>query len=113
MMAEKMEIPVFKSETDEAKWWTSQEDRIAQDFADAAAKGQVTRGTAARRAALPTTTIRLDPNDIELARAQAERKGLRYQTAVPGKGRLIVAWCFTRVILNKDRASDRNDESRK
>jgi hypothetical protein len=29
---------------------------------------------------LPPTTIRLDPRDIELAKAQAERHGLKYQT---------------------------------
>lgn len=79
-MVEKMDIPVFKTEDEEARWWAGQETSIAQEFEDAAAKGQVSRGTAARRAALPTTTIRLDPQDIELARAQAERKGLRYQT---------------------------------
>lgn len=79
-MPQKIDIPVFKSEAEEAKWWASQEDRIAQEFEEAVATGQAGRGTAARRAALPTTTIRLDPKDIELARSQAERKGLRYQT---------------------------------
>jgi predicted DNA binding CopG/RHH family protein len=29
---------------------------------------------------IPSTTIRLDPNDIALAKAQARRKRLRYQT---------------------------------
>uniref|UniRef100_A0A372ISQ8 Antitoxin n=1 Tax=Paracidobacterium acidisoli TaxID=2303751 RepID=A0A372ISQ8_9BACT len=38
------------------------------------------RGTAARRGITPTTTIRLDPADIERARAQAEHRGLKYQT---------------------------------
>lgn len=28
----------------------------------------------------PTTSIRLDPKDIALAREQAERRGLKYQT---------------------------------
>jgi predicted DNA binding CopG/RHH family protein len=28
----------------------------------------------------PTTTIRLDPADISLAKSQAERRGLKYQT---------------------------------
>ncbi|MGI8769977.1 MAG: hypothetical protein ACR2JE_00925 [Acidobacteriaceae bacterium] len=80
MMPEKMDIPVFANEADEAKWWVSQQDRIADEFDRAATRGEPARGTAARRAALPTTTIRLDPRDIELARSQAERKGLRYQT---------------------------------
>jgi predicted DNA binding CopG/RHH family protein len=29
---------------------------------------------------IPTTTIRLDPEDISLARVQAEKRGLKYQT---------------------------------
>lgn len=79
-MKKKMEIPTFETEAEEATWWAAHEDEIASEFAEAAAKGQVARGTAAQRAALPTTTIRLDPKDIELARKQAEQKGLRYQT---------------------------------
>ena len=79
-MPEKMDIPAFTNEAEEAKWWVGQDGRITQEFEQAVAEGQVGRGTAARRAALPTTTIRLDPKDIELARSQAERKGLRYQT---------------------------------
>jgi predicted DNA binding CopG/RHH family protein len=34
----------------------------------------------AKRAALPSTTIRLDPDDIAKARVQAAERGLRYQT---------------------------------
>jgi predicted DNA binding CopG/RHH family protein len=79
-MAKQMDIPAFKNEAEEAMWWSGQEDRIAREFEQAIHTGQAGRGTAARRAALPTTTIRLDPKDIELARSQAERKGLRYQT---------------------------------
>jgi predicted DNA binding CopG/RHH family protein len=37
-------------------------------------------GTAARKGNTPTTTIRLDPEDVSKARIQAERRGLRYQT---------------------------------
>ena len=33
-----------------------------------------------RRGQTPTITIRLDPTDVELARAQAEERGLKYQT---------------------------------
>ena len=79
-MPKPMDIPAFETEAEEAEWWPGQEDRIAQEFERAIRLNQAGRGTAARRAALPTTTIRLDPKDIELARSQAERKGLRYQT---------------------------------
>ena len=70
----------FPFEAEESAWWPSQEDRLADELERRAAAGQLTRGSVARRAALPTTTIRLAPQDIALARAQAERKGLRYQT---------------------------------
>ena len=80
LMAREMDIPAFSSEAKEAQWWVAQEDRIAQEFEQAAAEGSDTRGNAVRRVAIPTTTIRLDPKDIELARSQAQRRGLRYQT---------------------------------
>jgi hypothetical protein len=38
--------------------------------------------TAARKGSTPTTTIRLDPEDIARARAQAADRGLRYQTCL-------------------------------
>jgi predicted DNA binding CopG/RHH family protein len=79
-MADKLEIPGFASEGEEARWWVAQEDRLAEEFEQAEARGELGRGTAVRRAALPSTTIRLDPGDIALARAQAARKGMRYQT---------------------------------
>ena len=53
---------------------------LTRVFQQAAAKGSLGRGTAKRKGATPTTTIRLDPEDVARARAQAERRGLRYQT---------------------------------
>ena len=73
-------LPDFKSEAEEAAWWDSREDESFKEFEQAAADGTLGRGTAARKAGLPTTTIRLDPVDIEMARVQAEKKGLKYQT---------------------------------
>ncbi len=75
-----MQVPAFASEAEEARWWARQENALAGEFARAAKAGEVGEGTVARRAALPTTTIRLNPEDIEMARRQAEHKGLRYQT---------------------------------
>ena len=77
---EKRILPDFKSESEEAKWWFDNQDELDKDFAQAAAEGRLGRGTAARIGALPTTTIRLDPDDIALAREQASKKGLKYQT---------------------------------
>jgi predicted DNA binding CopG/RHH family protein len=79
-MPETRIFPNFKSEAEEAEWWDSHQDESLNAFTKAAAEGRLGRGTAVRIGALPTTTIRLDPADIELARAQAEKKGLKYQT---------------------------------
>jgi predicted DNA binding CopG/RHH family protein len=80
MVIEKRILPDFQSEAEEAKWWFDHQDEILADFERAAENGTLLRGDAARVKALPTTTIRLDPADIEMARAQAEKKGLKYQT---------------------------------
>ncbi|MBB5062035.1 hypothetical protein [Granulicella mallensis] len=77
---EKRILPEFKSEAEEAKWWFENQDELDKDFAKAAAEGRLGRGTAARVGGIPTTTIRLDPVDIEMARKQAEQRGLKYQT---------------------------------
>ena len=79
-MAAKKKVPDFKSESDEAKWWESQGANLTRAFRKAARQGTLTRGTAKRKGSTPTTTIRLDPEDINLARNLAQRKGLRYQT---------------------------------
>ena len=75
-----MQVPAFGSEVEEARWWAGQEDALAGEFDHASETGGVGEGTVARRAALPTTTIRLNPDDVEMARQQAEQRGLRYQT---------------------------------
>jgi predicted DNA binding CopG/RHH family protein len=77
---EKRTLPDFKSEAEEAKWWFDNQDELDKEFAQAAAEGRLGRGTAARIGGIPTTTIRLDPDDIALAREQAGKKGLKYQT---------------------------------
>jgi predicted DNA binding CopG/RHH family protein len=77
---EKRVLPEFKSEAEEAKWWFKNQDELDKDFAQAAAEGLLGRGTVARQGGIPTTTIRLDPDDIALAREQANKRGLKYQT---------------------------------
>ncbi len=79
-MLEKRILPKFESEADEAKWWFEHQDELDQEFVRAAEEGRLGRGTVARRMGLPTTTIRLDPVDIQMARDQAEKRGLKYQT---------------------------------
>lgn len=79
-MLEELKNKTFKNEAEEAVWWESQEDALADEFEKATAEGRVGIGTVAKRAALPSTTIRLDPDDIAIARVQAAARGLRYQT---------------------------------
>lgn len=77
---DELKSKTFLNEADEAAWWESHEDALAEEFERASAEGRVGIGTVAKRAGLPTTTIRLDPEDIAEARVQAAEKGLRYQT---------------------------------
>ena len=82
-MPEMLKTPDFKSEQEEAEWWDSAEGRAAilKGFRDAQREGTVGRGTLKKKSGLtPTTTIRLDRQDVELAKAQAEKRGLKYQT---------------------------------
>ena len=74
-------IPKFESEAEEAKWWFDNQAELDKDFAKAFAEGRLQLRTEPRTStAVPTTTIRLDPADIQMAREQAEKRGLKYQT---------------------------------
>ncbi len=88
-----LKIPVFATEAEEAKWWFEHEDLIAQEFEKAVKEGRLRHGGVQRllaergipfpypqKAPTPTTTIRLDPEDIAKARVLAAERGLRYQT---------------------------------
>jgi predicted DNA binding CopG/RHH family protein len=75
-------LPDFTSEAEEANWWFDNQDALDKEFAQSAAEGRLGRGTAARLGGIPNTTIRRDPDDIALARAQASKRGLKYQTCL-------------------------------
>ncbi|HZB87500.1 MAG TPA: hypothetical protein VE291_02475 [Terracidiphilus sp.] len=86
-----LKIPKFANEAEEAKWWFENDGKILAEFKKAAKEGRLGRGGARRLFAergipfsepkpTPTTTIRLDPDDIAKARVQAAERGLRYQT---------------------------------
>jgi predicted DNA binding CopG/RHH family protein len=79
-MREELKKKTFRNEAEEAEWWDAHQDALAGEFEKAASAGTLGHGTAVRKGATPTTTIRLDPEDIAKARAQAEHRGLRYQT---------------------------------
>jgi predicted DNA binding CopG/RHH family protein len=75
-----LNTPKLANEKEEARWWAAHQRDIAKAFEAAAREGRVRRGSSARTGATPTTTIRLEPEDLSLARVQAQRRGLRYQT---------------------------------
>jgi predicted DNA binding CopG/RHH family protein len=79
-MERTIDTPDFKNEEEEANWWDANRSLVLSQFEQAAKDGTLGRGTLARRGQTPTTTIRLDPADVELAKLQAQERGLRYQT---------------------------------
>jgi predicted DNA binding CopG/RHH family protein len=79
-MAQRLEIPKFANESEEARWWFENQDAVADEFELAEREGRLGRGTVARLANAAANAISLDPEDVE--RAQAERRGLEYQAYV-------------------------------
>lgn len=78
-------IPDFETEAEEALWWDKQSSRIAQHMEAALAAGEdltVVPAPLKRALAAKNVTIRLSLADLQRARKQAERRGLRYQTYV-------------------------------
>ena len=68
-----LDTPEFRSEAEEAEWWDSHKDLIADLL--------VKHG---RRGAVPTKNIsvRLPVSDIERARTLAAKRGVGYQTLI-------------------------------
>ena len=79
-MTKTLQTPEFKDEAEEAKWWADNQDLLVKEFKQAAKDGTLRRGRAPRGGITPNTTIRLDPADVEMAKAQAQERGLKYQT---------------------------------
>jgi predicted DNA binding CopG/RHH family protein len=87
-MKQKRIIPAFKSATQEAEWWDKNRAWLDKDLLAASKKGELKRlDQATLKARLAASkarvvSIRLPENDIELARQQADQKGLPYQTYI-------------------------------
>ncbi len=78
--------PRFKTEAEEARWWYDNRHKIEDALIKAMNNGTIRRGTAQRltkEARMSrNVTIRLAEVDLDLARKQAEKKGLPYQTYI-------------------------------
>jgi hypothetical protein len=77
----KMKKPKFASEADEARWYPAHPEYAEALFEQAEREGKLGHGTMARIFGLTKpVTIRLSQVDIAKAKAQAETKGVGYQT---------------------------------
>jgi predicted DNA binding CopG/RHH family protein len=84
-MSKKRTIPRFATAEEEVQWWDQNRGKVTKDFVEAAKNGEVKvlkRERLAERLATRPVTIRLLEADLELARGQAERRGLPYQTYI-------------------------------
>jgi predicted DNA binding CopG/RHH family protein len=74
---DRITIPKFKSEAEEAAWWDSHPETAAEIMEQA-----LKSGAARRKVPLKTVTRRLPLADLEAAQDVASRKGLPYQTYI-------------------------------
>jgi predicted DNA binding CopG/RHH family protein len=83
---ERMVVPKFKSEAEEAQWWYDNRQKVEDALIHAMDNGTIRRGTAQKLTnevrASRNVTIRMAEMDLDLARKQAEEKGLPYQTYI-------------------------------
>jgi predicted DNA binding CopG/RHH family protein len=79
-MLQELQSKAFASEAEEAAWWESHEDELADEFEKATAEGRAGYGTVVITGDSTLAKIDLDPEDIAKARVQAAERGLRYQT---------------------------------
>jgi predicted DNA binding CopG/RHH family protein len=83
---ERMVVPKFKTEAEEAQWWYDNREKVEDALISAMDNGTIQRGTAQRLTgearASRNVTIRMAEANLDLARKQAEEKGLPYQTYI-------------------------------
>ena len=82
-------VPKLPTEAQESEWWYKNRKRLDKDLAKAARTREMkvlSRTTLLTRAprskAAKVVSIRLPESDLELARSQAKKKGLPYQTYI-------------------------------
>ena len=82
-------VPAFATEAQEAAWWYKNRAKLDRDLLEAARTGELKvldrktlTARVARSKAAKVVSIRLPESDLELARLQAAKKGLPYQTYI-------------------------------
>ena len=107
-------VPKFTTEAEEAAWWYANRHVHAKEFLAAVRNGEVQALTREKllarieaskaKAASPVISIRIPEADLEMARRQAARKGLPYQTYLKS---LMHQMLIEREQLDKRRARGR------
>jgi uncharacterized protein (DUF4415 family) len=81
VIVNKSELPTFASEEEEANWYPAHPEFVTALFERAEAEGRLVRGPVVKRLDLTSpVTLRISQGDLEKAKAQAETKGVGYQT---------------------------------
>ena len=84
-------VPAFATEAEEADWWYRNRNVHDKEFLAAARSGEaqiltreklLARIAASKKTPAPVVALRIPEADLALARRQAERKGLPYQTYI-------------------------------
>ena len=84
--------PAFASETEESQWWFDNRAKHGEQMLNAVRSGEaeiLTKeklreriASSSEKTRSPVVALRIPQADIDLARKQAERKGLPYQTYI-------------------------------
>ena len=80
-MAQKMTVPHFGDEAEEAQWWFDNQEQFADDLFRAIKDGSAGRGTAVKRA-LAEHGIIPEPEDIADAWRLSRKKGIPYDDLI-------------------------------
>jgi predicted DNA binding CopG/RHH family protein len=84
-------VPTFATEAEEAEWWFKNRNIHGKQLLAAMKSGEaqvltkdklVERIAASRKTPAPVVALRIPQADLDLARKQAEEKGLPYQTYI-------------------------------
>jgi predicted DNA binding CopG/RHH family protein len=82
----RMNIPEFSSDEQEARWWDDHQEQVEENLIAAMREGKAQRGTAQRLIAeargSKNITIRMPLADLERARELSAKRGLAYQTFI-------------------------------
>ena len=87
----KLIVPAFATEAEEAEWWYKNREAHGKLLLAAVKTGEAKiltkdelrrRIDASKKAPAPMVALRIPAADLALARKQAERKGLPYQTYI-------------------------------